>query len=240
VNVVGLAGPAGAGKDAVAEILVREHGFARIALADVMKRFARDVFGFSDEQLWGPSEARNAFDKRFPREHRAERVMGRCACCGADLDLEGDQPCFLTPRYALQQLGTEWGRDCFENVWVDYMIRTARELLGRERKTENYWPQRGIVHMDSMWLGPCGVVVSDVRFANEARAVRAAGGKVLSVERAGAGLDGAAGEHESERGVSPDLVDATIDNNGSLDDLPARVRAALTVTLAKKGATNAA
>ena len=34
-----------------------------------MKRIARDVFGFSDEQLYGPSEMRNAPDERYPREH---------------------------------------------------------------------------------------------------------------------------------------------------------------------------
>jgi hypothetical protein len=30
-----------------------------------MKRFAKDVFGFSEFQLWGPSEARNGVDERY-------------------------------------------------------------------------------------------------------------------------------------------------------------------------------
>lgn len=44
--IVGLVGAAGSGKDAVAEILIRKHGFIRIAFADEVKRIARDDFGW--------------------------------------------------------------------------------------------------------------------------------------------------------------------------------------------------
>jgi len=55
-----IVGQAGSGKDAVADTFVKTYGAEKLALADPMKRFAKKVFGFTDEQLWGPSENRNA------------------------------------------------------------------------------------------------------------------------------------------------------------------------------------
>lgn len=68
--IIGLCGNAGVGKDAVADFLVRNHGFVKVALADPLKRICQDVYGFTDEQLWGSSEKRNAPDKRWPRTDR--------------------------------------------------------------------------------------------------------------------------------------------------------------------------
>ena len=44
------------------------------------------------------------------------------------------------PRFALQTLGTEWGR-CYENTWVDYGIRMAQKILAEGWR---YTPQRGV------------------------------------------------------------------------------------------------
>jgi hypothetical protein len=76
-NIVGISGKAGAGKDTVAAHLVEHHGFVRMALADEMKRFAKKVFAFTDEQLWGPSESRNGVDARFEDEEEWEKAEDR-------------------------------------------------------------------------------------------------------------------------------------------------------------------
>ncbi len=99
--IIGLSGLAGVGKDTVADFLVRHHAFEKVALADPMKHFCKEVFGFTVEQLWGPSAARNAIDPRYGK----------------------------APREALQTLGTQWGRAFYENVWVDRAIRSAQERL---------------------------------------------------------------------------------------------------------------
>lgn len=62
------------------------------------------------------------------------------------------------------------------------------------------------------------LVVSDVRYENEAKAIRDLGGIVLKLERPGAGLIGDAARHASEQGFSEDLVDCWISNNGSIDE----------------------
>ena len=57
--ILGLVGPAGSGKDLFASILEEEHNFIVISFADVIKRFARKIFDFSSDSLWGPSQLRN-------------------------------------------------------------------------------------------------------------------------------------------------------------------------------------
>lgn len=56
--------PRGSGKDTIAYYLVSKRGFVKMANADLLKRVAQSAFGFTDDQLWGPSELRNAPDKR--------------------------------------------------------------------------------------------------------------------------------------------------------------------------------
>jgi hypothetical protein len=70
------------------------------------------------------------------------------------------------------------------------------------------------------------VVITDVRFKNEAEAIRHAGGQVWLVERPGAGLEGAAGGHSSEAGIPGHLVNQVVRNIGTLDDLEEAVNAA--------------
>ena len=105
--IIGLSGFAGTGKDTVADILVERHNYVKVSMADPLKRFCCDALDFSTDQLWGPSELRNKPDDRYKRK-------------------SGEK---LTPRYALQTLGTEWGRDCYPDIWVDYAIDVAERLF---------------------------------------------------------------------------------------------------------------
>lgn len=64
------------------------------------------------------------------------------------------------------------------------------------------------------------LVVTDVRFPNEAEAIRRAGGEVWEIFRPG----GPGDDHVSERRLPHTLVDRVITNDGALDDLRERVR----------------
>jgi hypothetical protein len=209
VPIVGISGLAGAGKDTVARILVERLGFEQIALADPMKRAVADWFGWDAARLWGPSENRNAPDPRYPRKE----VDGT--------DALGDivyRTSYLTPRQALQQLGTQWGRECYQDVWVDYALRTARVLLSGGC---TYGPVSGLQPAAPDYRAK-GVAISDVRFRNELEAIRRAGGIVLRVVRPGAGLAGAAAGHASEveqQSIPDTDFDAVIRNTGTIDEL---------------------
>lgn len=236
--LIGICGLAGSGKDTSADHLVRKHRFVKVSFADPLKRVAKDIYAFSDEQLWGPSAMRNAPDKRYVRElherhdWQDDAATGgfRCTRC----DLLGGQATpqcvvYLTPRYCLQQLGTEWGRRCYPSTWVDYAIRTAGRL--RSGECVKYSAKEGITEVPFTYFEAAGgVVIPDVRFQNEIDAIRGAGGKVLRVVRDGAGLTGAAGLHpsEAEQAAMPnDLFDAVISNNADIKALGVQLDAVL-------------
>ena len=103
-----------------------------------------------------------------------------------------------TPRYAMQTLGTEWGRNLIgEDVWVDVW---REQTLGVLNKGGH-------------------VVTDDLRFPNEEIAVKALGGHVVEISRPGVHRDGA---HASEAYV-PDY-DVEIINDGTAAALQESVR----------------
>lgn len=94
-------------------------------------------------------------------------------------------------RRQLQVLGTEVGRHMIhENVWVDIAIR-------------------GMLPTDN-------VVFTDVRFINEATAIKKLGGEIWRINRDGVGaLNG----HISEHSLNDWEFDRIIENNGTVEDL---------------------
>lgn len=106
----------------------------------------------------------------------------------------------VTPRYLMQTLGTEWGRTLIDpDLWVKVAMRDAVNAL-----------ERGYA-----------VAFADVRFANEAEAIRNLGGIIIQIDRPGgtAGTDA----HVSEKGLPAELIDDTVVNDGTPQDLYNRV-----------------
>jgi hypothetical protein len=202
MNIIGITGKAGSGKDTVADILVREHGFVKVALADPMKRVCRDMFQFTDQQLWGPSEFRNAPDLRYPREHSFYHVVEAaicCACCGTPYPETGQ--CYLTPRFALQRLGTEWGRAAYPDVWLNFALRsTTLLLIGEKYRRHAYSGPRGIFDRGDGEGQEIvsGVVIPDVRFDNELAGIQREGSRIWHRPGEGSLKETPAAAHASE------------------------------------------
>jgi len=129
-------GSAGAGKSTVANRLVAEHGFSDVALASPMKRFLADLFDWPLSMLNGETSGKNVGDPRYPRPDGT----------------------LLSPREAMIELATGWGRKCYPTVWIEYAVRVARRSRTR-------------------------VVISDVRFRNEIEILREAGARIVRVRR---------------------------------------------------------
>lgn len=237
MNIIGITGYAGSGKDTVANILCKEHGFVKVAFADPLKRICKDVFDFTDEQLWGPSEMRNGPDLRYmvspEYAEAAEREKERDPELSASYAKQG----YLTPRHALQQLGTEWGRACYRDVWVNYALRIAAAILSGRRPGSGSWPwytakeglwfdghsPRSIEDVGSVPYE--GVVISDVRFPNEIAALKKKGAQIWRTSH-GHGLEGAAALHQSEQHIDKLAVDFIFPKGLALDALPRVVKAA--------------
>lgn len=97
-----------------------------------------------------------------------------------------------TPRHMMQTLGTEWGRRMIHSdIWI------------------NRW--RFIVESESSDL----IVVDDVRFPNEAAALRDVGGKLWRVYRPGL----ATSSHASERAQAQISEDILINNATSIAEM---------------------
>jgi hypothetical protein len=218
--LIAVSGHAGVGKDTVADFLVKQYGFVKIALADPLKRICRDVFDFDDGQLWGPSELRNEEDLRFVRQKKG--------CLGtSDGQPVPKRDIYLTPRYALQTLGTEWGRDCYKDIWIEYGLRVATKLLDG---SGTYNAKDGFVEhgpLEENEVAPVvpGVVFSDFRFKNEFEAVKKLNGVLLRIHRKAAEAQEVAGgvaSHASEaeqNDVDDDFFDFVVHNDGSKEDL---------------------
>jgi hypothetical protein len=195
--LVGINAQAGSGKSTLAESLAAAHGFGVIALADPFKRFIQEVYGFSRDQLWGPSELRSMPDKRFPRPCTA------CHGAGRDERLHlSSPPCFvcngvgvtyLTPREALQKIGSDWGRANYLNTWVDYTFRVIKQL---EKGGHAYFPWTGIT--DDFDGDYKGYVIPDLRHVNEVKAARDHGGKLIRLKGSFKEIPKEFGQHGSE------------------------------------------
>ena len=88
-------------------------------------------------------------------------------------------------RDLMKSLGTEWGRDSVgPDLWVDL-------LMQRIDKSESHV-----------------AIIDDVRFPNEAQAIRNRGGIVIELQREGIEY---AGTHSTELGLDWSSVDAVVD-----------------------------
>jgi hypothetical protein len=107
-------------------------------------------------------------------------------------------------RHLMQTLG-DWGRAIEPDWWVRILGQRVRHLHALDVRR---------------------VVVSDVRFANEADWVRSQGGKLWRISR----TTHAVRAHSSEQAHNDIACDLTIDNNGTLDELWLRVEQHVNLT----------
>jgi hypothetical protein len=222
--LIGINGVSKSGKDTLADML-SPFKSVKVALADEMKRLTRKVYpAMTIEHLWGPSEKRNEKILEYPRKNhvftKGEEILRECACCGEKNDVEAPQ-CYLTPRYALQMLGTEWGRNNYLDTWVEILLGNAVAILSRGF---SYKAPSGVLWEMALpkhaWYEI--VAVPDIRYKNEMEAIRANGGKLWRIKRAGSGLKGAMAKHNSETEqleVPDEYFDLIFDNNSTLEAL---------------------
>jgi len=180
--LIALCGAKQSGKTTVSETLVNEHGFVRMRFADTLKDMLVTM-GLTRAQIDGG-------DKEKP-----SKLLGG-----------------KTPRWAMQSLGTEWGRDMVsQDLWVNALaLRMAKFSDPKQR-----------------------VVIDDCRFPNEVAMIHGLDGELWRVRRPNVepkvsflsrllvrwGLSKKI--HPSEIYWPRFEVDAEIVNDGTLGDLQA-------------------
>lgn len=157
--IIGLSGYAQTGKDTVADYLVKEHGFVRVAFADKLRNVLYDL---------------NPMVGQEPLQ--------------AKIDVEGWDKAKQNPevRRLLQALGVAARVNIHPDIWV----RAALDSIKNDR-----------------------VVITDVRFLNEAQAVKDYNGEIWRVTRPGVG---AVNAHVSETQMDNYPFDRVIENNADI------------------------
>jgi len=204
--ILGFAGKAASGKTTAAHHLVpllqRETLIVPMAmlLRDEVESFLRRVGAAEHVPLvYGSQE-----DKVRTFYVDREKALAACPQWADFIRLNSsiqDRPgqTALTVRLILQWWGTEYRRARDPDYWT----------RAWERKVRDYDLDR--VH----------ILVDDVRFMNELRAIRELGGRIVKIERPGFA---AAGNHASETSLDGfDAWDDIIVNDGSLELFKSRV-----------------
>ena len=205
--IIGVCGFIGSGKDTIADYLVNLHHFRRESFANTLKDAVAQVFGWDRTMLEGRTKQ--------AREWREQVDPWWAERLGIP---------HLTPRFILQQWGTEV---CRKNFHDDIWIASLENKLRNSRDD---------------------VVISDCRFPNEIQAIKQSGGIVVRVVRGpepewynaavsrNRGPDGNStwslsgrkleqlGVHDSETAWVGTKFDVVVDNNGTLDDLYQQVK----------------
>jgi len=188
--IIAISGLIGSGKDTVADYLVNLHEFRRESFAGNLKNAMCEIFGWDREMLEGRSKSSREWREQVD-EWWAKRL---------------NMP-HLTPRWILQHVGTDVIRGHFhDDMWL-------ASLENKLRKTDD------------------DIIISDVRFKNEVKMLKDLGAVCVEVTRGDRpawyqyALEGDTKKletlkvHRSEYDWIGTKFDATLDNNGTLDEL---------------------
>ena len=170
-NTIGLVGYSQSGKDTVADILVKNYGYTRVAFADKIREF---LYGLNPMVACSPTGY----------------LQDLVNLVGWDVAKQEPQV-----RRLLQDLGNSARKTIDENVWVTLAL--------------------GNIDVNQR------VVITDVRFENEAMMIKLMGGQLWRVKRVGVGP---VNDHVSESELEGYKVNQIFVNNGTIEDLEALIK----------------
>lgn len=253
-RLVGLTGRKRSGKDTVAGFLSRPEN--RISFAEPIKRILMDLNPYLDGQRSSGSfgDAReqgrliDRLDASLPRWTNVRSILPPRTVLDIPAMLDELDPFVRNTApdgKAIKGMGSRLSRfvtrlpdfDRYkdESRPIDREIRRLQQVLGTEigrtMIARDLWVSTGMHNVHRIMQRAEDhdrVVITDCRFDDEAQAIRQAGGVVLRVIRPS--LPPPDDSHASEAGVSDDLVDLEVINDGSLEDLEAAVRIVLPQT----------
>jgi hypothetical protein len=203
-QIVGISGKAGAGKDAVGEILRDNFGYTRVAFGDAVKREVsqallrtrrRSLFTFILFWLFGAYAAGLTHAAEY-YEKMPRRVRWALLLNVGDEEAPFVKPTSASIRTILQWWGTDYRRAQYEHYWIEQLYSSSAFRHSHK------------------------VYIPDVRFPNELAWIEKQNGLTVRVSRPGVTQM----QHASEAALDPPAVfDAYIHNDGTLQDLHEQV-----------------
>ena len=200
--LIGLVGLAGSGKDSCASLL-QPLGFVQIAFADRLRDEVAAAFGIDLRTLTDPVLKHTPLSALAVVNSADAAFVARMEALGHDLQAP------RSARWLMQHWGTEYRRAQHQAYWVDQVVMRIAGLRA---------------------AGHCRLCISDVRMPDEAACVIVLGGHLVRVQRADAQayMDAEARRHASEQYAATAPVQATIVNDGTLEDLSRELVVTLT------------
>lgn len=229
--IIGLHGPAGAGKDTVGGILQRDFGFRTAAYASTLKAMLA-VVGLPEpsRELKNERTHQVGWNGLALDREQLEKMLKAAGWKypGSKLahdDLPGFDFSYFDAygllkhewattlknmgnfswRDAAQLLGTEWGRSLDHDLWVKITHRDVWAAVQEDPMTP--------------WT------ITDVRFENEAAQIRRDSGFVLHIRGRADNMSEANVKHASEHGLTFGPGDHAVMNDSDLETLAQRVGA---------------
>jgi hypothetical protein len=213
-GLIGLSGAAGSGKDTAGRYLSELLGYQTYALAEPIKAIVNLLMGWDERHSGGHLKEVQAYaeppspltaiktilliDKYIEGVVRYRDEAIDAFFTLLDSELQG--PLAKTsPRRMYQLVGTEWGRAVDADLW----LKLAQKKL----------------------LNSKGLIITDVRFPNEAEWVQRQEGYVMRIEREATTV---VANHSSENGIPDHLVDFFIPNDGGIGDMEHYLHAVIT------------
>lgn len=201
MRIIGITGLKRSGKNTVGEIIRNTNPQLNVKLigfADKVKIAAARSIGFTEDE--------GTLIKLMDDAKEHWQFEGQRYTSTGELH----HTFSFTGRQFLQWFGTETGRKTFgDTFWIDQVL-----------------PNGPVGTLDTAYPGVDILVITDMRFDNEAEAVLDNGGEVWEVTR-GDQIVGEGDTHASEQGVRDDLITLRLFNDGSLLDLQDEVTACL-------------
>jgi hypothetical protein len=188
--LIGLTGLPASGKDTVARILVRNYAYATAAFADALRDEVCVGWNRLDD-LWLTDRVIKERPTHDLAIHKCPDADFMRAMLRANQDMRAPR----SPRQILQLWGTEYRRTQRPSYWIERLTDRVDELVRKGNKR---------------------VVISDVRFPNEADFVRSRRGELWKLHRV---YTLAASEHVSDTALQGAIPDVIVHNHGSLEQL---------------------
>jgi dephospho-CoA kinase len=187
MKIIAICGFQGSGKDTLANILIKQYGYKKLSFGGTVKDVASIIFNWDRKMLEG--------DSKESREWR-EKVDDWWS---KKLEIKN-----LTPRYILQQIGTDLFRNNFhKDIWINCL---EKKLIDYDK-----------------------VVITDCRFPNELKILNKYNATIIQIYRGNlpewfndvklGKKDPPKELHESETSWIKESSNYNISNNGTIKEL---------------------
>lgn len=177
--IIGISGFIGSGKDTLANILISDYNYVKLSFSSILKDIISILFSWDRNLLEGDTTESREFREKID-EYWSNALKTP-----------------ITPRYVMQNIGTELFRNHFnEDIWIHALYKK-------------------IINLDNK-----NIVITDIRFPNEHEMVKKLNGITIKINRKICKV----GTHKSETEWLSCAYDYEINNDSDITYLKKNIK----------------